>query len=69
MVAIRGSVPQGDSDTFCELYDASGVLLDANDDFFFDENCTMLNFVEPGIYYVAVTLYSEYETGDYVLYA
>ena len=61
---------QGDSDTVCGLYDASGELLDANDDAdLLDTNCAMLNFVEPGIYYVSVFLYSEYETGDYVLYA
>ena len=60
---------QGDSDTVCGLYDASGVLIDSNDDFGDTTNCAMINFVEPGIYYVAVLLYSEYDTGDYLLYA
>ena len=61
----------GEFDTFGGLYDATGNLIELNDDSFFADNrraFSIRSVVQPGVYYAIVVSY-EGEPGDYTFHA
>ena len=60
-------------DTFLRLYNSSGVLIEDNDDIFFDAfsgsnlNSQIVRTLSPGVYYATVGGYNDTSTGDFAL--